>query len=81
MADQNEERERITLDGSYGAGPIAELTIITKTDGERSKRETFQFPFMLIDWGKLAAINNLNLIQGYEIIKNEKPSALKDLGL
>ena len=75
-----DEKNVIPLDGSYGSGPVSELTIITKS-GDGEKREVFTFPYVLIDFAKLTVLNNLNLILGYSIVKSERPSALKDLGL
>lgn len=71
---------RIPLDGSFGPGVIAELTIITKQN-DAEKEETFIFPYMLIDFTMLQRLDGINLIKGYRIIKQEKPSALKELGL
>jgi hypothetical protein len=71
---------KIKLDGSYGTGVIAELTIITK-DGENDKEETFIFPYHFIDFSAVQGFDRLNLIKGYKITKQEKPSALKELGL
>jgi hypothetical protein len=78
----NEGRVEIRLDGSYGGGPIAELTLITKTDGGGQKEETFQVPFFMVDMKRLQAFNDVNLILGYKIVKGERtPPGLKELGL
>lgn len=84
--DNNEQpvpHIQIPLDGSYGAGPTADVTIITKAgeNGER-RREQFQIPYFLIDIPGLLKLNGLNLILGFEIVKGDRtPSALKDLGI
>jgi hypothetical protein len=84
MEENNENNERevikIKLDGSYGAGVVAELTVITK-DGDNDKEETFVFPYHFIDFAAVHGFDRLNLIKGYKITKQEKPSALKELGL
>ena len=73
---------QIPLDGSYGAGPLAELTIITKAEDGGRRRETFQVPYFLIDIPGLMKLNAVNLILGFELVKGENtPSALKDLGI
>ena len=71
---------RIPIDGSYGAGPLAEVTINTK-DGDRDKEETFTIPYMLVDEKVLWALNKMNLILGYRIVKEAKFNPLKELGL
>lgn len=73
----------IPLDGSYGAGPLAEVTIITKVpDSTNNRRETYQVPYFLIDIPRLMRLNDANLILGFEVVKGEKtPSGLKELGL
>jgi len=78
-----QHRMIIPLDGSYGAGPLAEVTIITKMpDTNQQKRETFNIPFFLIDIPRLLRLNDANLILGFSVVKGEKtPSGLKELGL
>lgn len=74
---------QIPLDGSYGAGPEAEVTIITKVpDSSSLKRQTFSIPYFMVDIPRLMKLNEMNFILGFEIIKGEKtPSQLKELGL
>ena len=79
MAD--EEKRQIILDGSYGCGPVAELTIITRAGEGREKEETYTVPFALINMDVLNAFNHLHLILGYKVLKIDKPSNLKELGL
>jgi hypothetical protein len=82
MSEENIPQQQIRLDGSYGAGPLAELTIITKTEGGSRRRETFQIPYFLIDIPSLIKLNAINLIIGFELVKGDNtPSALKDLGI
>jgi hypothetical protein len=72
----------IRLDGSYGAGPVSELTIITRTEGGGQREEIFQVPYFMIDTKRLQAFNDINLILGYKLVKGEKtPPGLKELGL
>lgn len=73
MSESNgENRIEIRLDGSYGGGPIAELTIITRTEGGGQREESFQVPFFMIDTKRLQAFNDANLILGYKLVKGEK---------
>jgi hypothetical protein len=75
------EMVRIPLDGSYGCGPVAELTLVTRTEDGREKEETFTIPYHLIDTKKLQAFCDINLILGFRVVKSGRPSPLKDLGL
>ena len=77
---ENQGRIEIPLDGSYGTGTVSELTIFTK-QGDGVREETFVVPYFLLDMGKLVAFNNLHLILGFKILKQDKPSPLKELGL
>ena len=74
---------RINLDGTYGGGVMAEVTIYTRMSAQSNdvKEETFQFPYAFIDQGKLVGYNAAHLIAGFKIIKLEKPNALRELGL
>jgi hypothetical protein len=73
---------QIPLDGSYGAGPRAEVTVITKDENGGRRRETFEIPYFLIDLPCLLKLNAVNLILGFEIVKGDQtPSGLKDLGI
>lgn len=78
---EENDKPQIKLDGSYGTGVVAEVTIYTKQGEDREKEETFLFPYNLINFENLTVFDKVNLIKGYKIIKQEKPSALKDLGL
>lgn len=74
---------RIPLDGTYGTGAMAEVTIYTRVSAESNqmKEETFQFPYALIDMNRLVGYNSAHLIAGYKVVKLEKPTALRELGL
>jgi hypothetical protein len=74
---------RIPLDGTYGGGPMAEVTIYTRVSAESSdvREEMFQVPYAFIDQSKLIGYNAAHLIAGFKILKLEKPSALRELGL
>ena len=80
MENDPQDMIKIPLDGSYGTGTVSELTIYTK-EGDNVKEETFTVPYHIIDMGKLVAFNNLHLILGFKILKQDKPSPLKELGL
>lgn len=81
MADEQQEGRRVPTDGSYGAGPLSELTIYTTLPEGGTKEETFTIPYLLINWGHLVSIDALHLIQGYKVIKNVRPDQMKDLGI
>jgi hypothetical protein len=74
---------RIPLDGTYGGGVMAEVTIFTRVDAESNqlREETFTFPYAFIDQPRLVGYNAAHLIAGFKIIKTEKPNALRELGL
>jgi hypothetical protein len=74
---------RISLDGTYGGGVMAEVTIYTRVSAESNqvKEETFQFPYAFIDQARLVGYNAAHLIAGFRILKLEKPNALRELGL
>ena len=74
---------RIPLDGTYGGGVMAEVTIYTRVSVESSqvKEETFTFPYAFIDQARLVGYNAAHLIAGFRILKLEKPNALRELGL
>ena len=71
--EQEQEQEpipflRIPLNGTYGGGPMAEITIYTRVSAESNDV-------------KLVGYNAAHLIAGFKILKLEKPSALRELGL
>ena len=80
--DKNEEGQiLIKLDGSYGTGPSAEITIYTNTGDGNMREETFIFPYALINRTALEQFNTAHLIAGFRILKMAKPSPLAELGL
>ena len=86
MSEDNEQQGefvRIPLDGTYGAGPIAELTIVTKVgDAGQQKEETFTVPYLAVDKNILQRMTDINFILGYKIVKGERLNpGLKELGL
>jgi hypothetical protein len=70
----------LPLDGSYGCGTLAELTIVTRK-GDREQEETFTIPYVLINFGALLAVNSMNLIAGYKVVKQGDVNHLRELGL
>jgi hypothetical protein len=75
-------RTEIRLDGSYGLGPDAELTIVTTTPDGKQQKRTYTVPYAAINIGLVQKFCDLNLILGYEVVKSEARAAgLKDLGL
>ena len=81
MAEEQERQILIPLDGSYGTGPQAEITIYTNTSNGQMKEEIFTFPYALVNRTALEQFNTAHLIAGYRIIKMAKPSPLSELGL
>jgi hypothetical protein len=84
MADneQPQQANLIRLDGSYGPGPQAELTITTKTEGGE-QTVAYTVPYCLIDKKALQFMSDMNLIVGYGIKKqpDARLAALRELGL
>jgi hypothetical protein len=74
---------RIPLDGTYGGGVMAEVTIYTRASADSNdiKEDAFQFPYAFIDQSRLVGYNAAHLIAGFRILKLEKPNALRELGL
>ena len=62
----------IKLDGSMGTGDTALLTLITTSDVEGQREETFEFPYALIDQAMLARFSLYNLILGYKLVRVPK---------
>jgi hypothetical protein len=84
--DENEQEGnivRIPLDGTYGGGVMAKVTIYTRVSAESNdvREEEFDFPYAFIDQARLVGFNAAHLIAGFRIIKTEKPNALRELGL
>jgi hypothetical protein len=81
--EQREHVRIIPLDGTYGGGVMAEVTIYTRISAESNdlREETYQFPYGFIDQARLVGYNAAHLIAGFRILKLEKPSALRELGL
>jgi len=83
MADNEQPQQHlIRLDGSFGPGPLAELTITTKTEGG-DQTVAYTVPYVLIDKKALQFMSDLNLIVGYGIKKqpDARLAALRELGL
>lgn len=76
MADEcndcGHNHEQMKLDGSYGTGDNALLTIITTDPVEGEKRTTYEFPYELIDFAKLQKFAGVNLIAGYQTVRRPK---------
>ena len=84
MADneQPDGKVLIRLDGSFGPGPMAELTITTKTEGGE-QTVAYTVPYVLIDKKALQSMSDMNLIVGFGIKKqpDARLAALRELGL
>jgi len=83
MTDNEQPQSNlIRLDGSYGSGPMAELTITTKTEGG-DQTIAYTVPYVLIDKKTLQVMSDLNLIVGYGIKKqpDARLAGLRELGL
>lgn len=87
MADEQQEQPnglvQIRLDGSYGPGPMAELTITTKTETGGESSVQYTVPYLLIDMKRLQFMSDMNFIVGYGIKKqpDARLAALRELGL
>ena len=85
--DNNEPQQpgliRIPLNGTFGAGPDSEITIITKNPDGQLREATYTIPYFCLDMRRVQAMNDINLIVGYRIVKGDGPAAsgLKELGL
>jgi len=84
MADneQPDGKVLIRLDGSFGPGPMAELTITTKTEGGE-QTVAYTVPYILIDKKALQFMNDMNLVVGFGVKKqpDARLAALRELGL
>ena len=84
MADneQPDGKVLIRLDGSFGPGPMAELTITTKTEGGE-QTVAYTVPYVLIDKKAIQSMSDMNLIVGFGIKKqpDARLAALRELGL
>lgn len=86
MDKDNNEQDgivRIPLDGTYGAGPDSEITIITKNPDGQLREATYTIPYYCLNMRAVQQMNDINFIMGYRIVKGEGPvnSGLKALGL
>jgi hypothetical protein len=87
MADEQQGQQQgfiqIRLDGSYGPGPMAELTITTKTETGGETSVQFTIPYLLIDMKRLQYMSDINLIVGYGVKKQPEArlAGLRELGL
>ncbi len=80
--DEEQQPRSIPLDGSFGVGPDAELTIITKAEDGRQREVSYQVPYHLLDLARLQRFSDINLVLGYKIVKAESRAAgLKELGI
>lgn len=80
--EQPDGKVLIRLDGSFGPGPMAELTITTKTEGGE-QTVAYTVPYVLIDKKALQSMSDMNLIVGFGIKKqpDARLAALRELGL
>ncbi len=83
--DEQNEREgirQIMLDGSYGAGADAELTIVTKAEDGRNREVSYTIPYLALHLERVQRLCDMNLILGFKIVKGDaKAAGLKELGL
>jgi hypothetical protein len=84
--DQDNEQPgmvRIPLNGTFGAGPESEITIITKNPDGQLREITYVIPYFCLNMSFVQRMNDLNFIVGYKIVKGDGPTAsgLKELGL
>lgn len=73
---------RIPLDGTFGAGPDAELTIVTKGEDGQNVEKIYIVPYLAIDLIRIQKMSDINFILGYKVVKSEaRTPGLKELGL
>jgi hypothetical protein len=65
----SEGRLIIRLDGTFGTGSPARLTIITLDKVNGTKETTYEFPYMLIKFDVLQQLTDASLILGFRIEK------------
>jgi hypothetical protein len=80
---EQEGRQIIPLNGTYGAGPETALTIMTKTEDGKIRETTYTVPYLCLDMRKIQTMCDINFIVGYSIVKGEGQVSpgLKELGL
>lgn len=85
MADRDEVPEgmtRIPLDGTFGAGPDAELTIVTKGEDGQNVERTYVVPYLALHMQRIQQMSDINFILGFKVVKSEaRTPGLKELGL
>lgn len=64
-----EGQETIKLDGSLGLGARAHLTITTKDEALGEKNETFEVPYLAINFDQLKKALDFNFIRGFALMK------------
>jgi hypothetical protein len=73
MSEDDQQPTRIIkLDGSEGTGDNALVTLYTKDEMSGEKKETFQFPYALIDQDMLQKFVSYKLILGYRVLRQPK---------
>ena len=65
----SEGRLIIRLDGTFGTGFPARLTIITLDKVNGTKETTYEFPYMLIKFDVLQQLTDASLILGFRTEK------------
>ena len=85
MEQDNEQPNmiRIPLDGTFGAGPDSELTIITKGENGQLRETTYVVPYFCLHLRAIQQMSDINFIMGYKVVKGDGPvnTGLKALGL
>jgi hypothetical protein len=70
--DEDQPNTLLKLDGTFGMGDAAFLTIITKDPVEGEREETFKVPFAALDFDKIMNAMKLYLIVGFKIVRRPK---------
>jgi hypothetical protein len=68
MENDNEDL-KLKLDGSFGLGFNAHLTIVTADPMLGEKEVTYEVPYQVIDFKALSRASNMNLILGFRLVK------------
>lgn len=83
MEHEGPQVVRIALDGSYGAGPDAEFTIVTKAEDGRQIETSYTVPYYCLDLPRIQKMSDMNFILGFRLVQSASQSAagLRELGL
>ncbi len=59
----------VKMDGSNGVGDLALITIYTKDDVRGERKETYQFPYVLVNQAALQTFAAYRQIVGFKVMR------------